>query len=161
MASTDLLRSPIAQNAAAAAAAGVGVFFQPARLPKWGKRILKLTNTAGTAGSLYLSTQSKPENEGGDLGTKPTRSKAATAASVSSALATATGGISLVSSGFGLKLDRRVEGFLVGKGVRHPRIWMAVGTVVVLFVVKQAQDYGSKKAEEAARKQLEKHQQES
>lgn len=159
MASTDLLRSPIAQNAAAAAAAGVGVFFQPARLPKWGKRVLKLSNTAGTAGSLYLSTQSKPENKGGDFGTKPTRTKMATAASASSALSIATGGITLVSSGIGLKVDRRVEGFLVSKGVKHPRVWMAVGAVVIIFAVKQAQDYGSKKAEEAARKQLEKQQQ--
>lgn len=156
MASTDLLRSPIAQNAAAAVAAGVGVFFQPARLPKWGKRVVKLTNTAGTAGSLYLSTQSKPENKGGDFGTRPTRSKVATAASASSALSIATGGIALVSSGIGLKVDRHVEGYLISKGVRHPRIWMAVGAVVVIFAVKQAQDYGSKKAEEAARKQLDK-----
>ncbi|MEO8850252.1 MAG: hypothetical protein ABI360_00835 [Allobranchiibius sp.] len=161
MASKDLLRTPIAQNAVAATAAGVGVYFQPARLPKWGRRALKLTNTAGTAGSLYLSTQSKSDTDAGELGTEPTRSRAATVASASSALAIATGGITLVSSGIGLKFDRKVEGYLVGRGVKHPRIWMAVGTVVVLFAVKQAQDYAGKRAEEAARKQLEKHQKES
>lgn len=159
MASTDLFRTPIAQNAVAAAAAGAGVYFRPARLPKWGRRALKLTNTAGTAGSLYLTTQSKPGEKGGELGFAPTRSKVATAASASSALAIATGGISLVSSGIGLKLDHKVEGYLVGRGVKHPRVWMAVGTVVVLFAVKQAQDYAGKRAEEAARKQLEKQQQ--
>lgn len=160
MASTDLLRSPIAQNAAAAVAAGAGVFLRPARLPKWGRRVLKLSNTAGTASSVFLASRSTAD-DGGEFGTKPTRSKAASIASASSALAIATGGITLVSSGIGLKVDAKVEGFLIGKGLKHPRVWMAVGTVVVLFAVKQGQDYASKRAEEAARKQLEKHQQSS
>lgn len=157
MASTDLFRTPIAQNAAAAVAAGAGVFLQPARLPKWGRRALKFANTAGTVSSVFMSTRSKG-NPAGDFGVEPTRTKAEAVATASSALAIATGGITLVSSGIGLKVDAKVEGYLIGKGIRHPRIWMAVGTVVVLFAVKQAQDYAGKRAEEAARKQLEKKQ---
>ncbi|UIJ35925.1 hypothetical protein [Allobranchiibius sp. GilTou73] len=157
MASTDLLRSPIVQNAAAATAAGAGVFLRPARLPKWGRRGLRLANTAGTAGSVFLASRGGSD-DGGDLGTKPTRTRAATAASAGSAIAAAAGGLTLISSGFGLKMDARAEKFLVGKGIKHPRIWMAVGTVVIVFAAKQAQDYGTKKAEAAARKQLEKQQ---
>ncbi len=159
MASTDLLRSPIAQNAAAAAAAGVGVYLRPARLPKWGRRSLQLANTAGTAGSVFLGSRTSTADQGGDLGTKPTHSRGATIASAGSALAAAAGGITLVSSGFGLRLDSRAEAYLFRKGISHPRVVMAIGAVVLVFVAKQAQDYGTKKAEAAARKQLEQQKQ--
>lgn len=144
------LKSPAAQNLLAAAVAGAGIFFRPSRIPTWARRGLTVANTAGTASSLLMSD--KDGQTGGALGLKPVTGTRNTTASAGSALAAAGGALSLITSGIGLKLDAKAENYLLKKGVKHPRLWMAIGAVGVVFLVKTMQDAATKKAESAASK---------
>ncbi len=156
---TAALRSPAAQNLLAAAVTGATVLVRPARVPTWLRRGLTVANTAGTAGSLFMSKDEAAN--GGALGVKPVTGAKNTAASAGSALAAATGGIGLMTSGIGLKLDTKVENYLLRKGVKHPRWWMAVGAVGLVFVMKTVQDAATKKTEDAAKKLAAKAQQQA
>lgn len=147
---TAALRSPAAQNLIAAAVTGATVLARPARIPTWLRRSLYVANTAGTAGSLLMSKDD--ESTGGALGIKPVTGPRNTVASAGSAVALATSGIGLLTSGIGLKLDTKVEDYLRRRGVNHPRWWMAIGAVGLVFVVKTVQDAAAKKAEDAAAK---------
>ncbi|GGB28699.1 hypothetical protein GCM10011492_18710 [Flexivirga endophytica] len=131
-----------ALNLASAAAAGAMTLIRPARFPKWARRGLRWANTAGTAGSLFLVVQ------GDDLPDDHPLHKALSASDV---MAAASGGLMLVTSGLGMKADDKVEAFLVKHGVKHPRVVMAVGVVVVMFAVKTVQDRSSKKAPTAGK----------
>lgn len=145
---TAALRSPAAQNLLAAAVTGVTVLARPTRVPTWFRRGLTVANTAGTAGSLFMSKDDG--STGGALGVKPVSGVRNTAASASSAFAAATGGIGLLTSGIGLKLDAKAENYLIRRGFKHPRWWMAIGAVGLVFVVKTVQDAATKKGEGAA-----------
>jgi hypothetical protein len=127
-----------ALNLASAAAAGVITLVRPGRFPKWARRGLRWANTAGTAGSVFLVVR------GNEVPDDHPLHKALSASDV---MAAASGGLMLVTSGLGLKADDKVEAFLVKHGVKHPRVLMAVGVVVVLFAVKTVQDAKSKDAE--------------
>lgn len=148
MATNSALRSPAAQNLLAAAVAGIGVLARPGRIPTWARRGLTVANTAGTAGSLLMTD--KAAAQGGALGLKPVNTTRDTAATTGSALAAAAGSLSLLTSGIGLKLDSKAENYLLKKGVRHPRIWMAVAAVGLVFAIKTIQDAAARKAETSA-----------
>ena len=124
-----------ALNLASAAAAGAITLIRPARFPKWARRGLRWANTAGTAGSIFLVVR------GNDIPDDHPLHKALSASDV---MAAASGGLMLVTSGLGLKADDKIEAFLLKHGVKHPRVLMAVGVVVVLFAVKTVQDAKSK-----------------
>lgn len=145
------LRTPAAQNLLAAVTAGATVLARPARFPKWARRSLSLANTAGTAGSVLLGQKQDASGTTPKLGLAPTRTTSATTASASSALAAATGGVTLITSRLGLKADAKVENYLLGKGIKHPRIWMAIAVVGVVFAVKTIQDYASSKVDDKAK----------
>lgn len=145
------LRTPAAQNLIAAALAGAAVLARPGRFPRWARRGLSLANTAGTAGSVFLGGNSANPSVKTIAGLTPTRTPSATAASAGSALAAATGGLGLITSGLGIRADAKVESYLTRKGVRHPRIWMAIGVIGVVFVVKQLQDAATAKATDKAK----------
>ncbi|NHN55485.1 hypothetical protein G9U51_06780 [Calidifontibacter sp. DB0510] len=149
MPTSSALRSPAVQNLIAAAAAGAGVMLTPARFPRWARRGLRVANIAGTAGSMLMGPRAN--SEGGKLGLAPTKTATGTTASSTSALAAAAGGLSLISSGVGVKADEKVELFLRRKGVQHPRILMAVGAIAVVWIAKTVQDAATKKAEQAAK----------
>lgn len=123
---------------------------RPARIPVWARRSLTVANTAGTAGSM-LMTNKAAENTGA-LGVKPVSGPRDTAASAGSALAAAAGSLSLLTSGIGLKLDAKAESYLTKRGVKRPRLWMAVGAIGLVFVIKTVQDAATRKAEDAATK---------
>ncbi|AKU15616.1 hypothetical protein [Luteipulveratus mongoliensis] len=150
---SSFLSSPLAKNLAAAGAAGAVTLLRPARFPKWLRRSMLATNTAGTGASMLLGTGGSADPTGspallaGRLG-----GKGASAGSTAGALAAVTGGLTLVTSGIGLKADAKAEQFLVGRGVKRPRIWMAVGVVGVVLVAQVLQDRAAKMAEEAAAK---------
>lgn len=126
-----------ALNLASAAAAGAITLVRPARFPKWARRGLRWANTAGTAGSIFLVVR------GNEVPDDHPLHKALSASDV---MAAASGGLMLVTSGLGLKADDKVEAFLLKHGVKHPRVLMAVGVVVVLFAVKTVQDAKSQEA---------------
>jgi hypothetical protein len=126
-----------ALNLASAAAAGAITLLRPGRFPKWARRGLRWANTAGTAGSIFLVVR------GNDVPEDHPLHKALSASDV---MAASSGGLMLVTSGLGLKADAKIEAFLRGRGVKHPRALMAVGVVVVLFAVKTLQDAKSKDA---------------
>lgn len=130
-------RSPLL-NLASAAAAGAVTFARPGRFPRWARRGLSLANTAGTAGAVFLAVRGDD-----DL---PDDHPLHRALVISDLTAATTGGLMLVTSGLGLKADAKIEAFLVRRGVRHPRVVMAVGVVAVLFAVKTVQDAASKHA---------------
>lgn len=132
----------LALNLASATAAGAVTLVRPARFPKWARRALSLSNTAGTAGTIFFAVRGDE-----DL---PATHPVQRALSTSDILAATSGGLMLVTSGLGLKADARIERFLVERGVKHPRIVMAVGVVTVLFVVKTVQDAVTKKDETPA-----------
>ncbi len=123
---------------------------RPARIPVWARRSLTVANTAGTAGSM-LMTNKAAENTGA-LGIKPVSGPRDTAASTGSALAAAASSLSLLTSGIGLKLDAKAESYLTKRGVKRPRLWMAVGAIGLVFVIKTVQDAAARKAEDAATK---------
>lgn len=128
-----------ALNLASAAAAGAITLARPGRFPKWARRGLRWANTAGTAGSIFLVVR------GNEVPDDHPLHKALSASDV---MAAASGGLMLVTSGLGLKADDKVEAFLLKHGVKHPRVLMAIGVVVVLFAVKTVQDAKSKDAEQ-------------
>ncbi|NNG38860.1 hypothetical protein HJ588_06180 [Flexivirga sp. ID2601S] len=132
-------KSVPALNLASAALAGAVTLVRPARFPRWARRGLVWANTAGTAGSVFLTVRNRD-----DL---PPEHPLHRAVSSSDLIAAATGGLMLVTSGIGLKADDKIEQFLVKRGFKHPRVWMAVGVVGVVFLAKTLQDAGSKKAE--------------
>jgi len=140
----NALRSPAVQNLAAAATAGLVTLARPGRFPRWARNVLRLTNTAGTAGAVYLARQ-----EGEAAATPGGRKQHA--ASIGSAVAVATSGLGLITSGLGIAADRKVESFLTGRGVRRPRLVMAVGVIGVVFLVKTVQDAATKRTEAKAR----------
>lgn len=140
----ETLRTPAAQNALAAVATGATVLISPAKFPRWARRGLSLARTTGTLGAL-LQDPDSPLNDA--LGLTPTQGRRDSVAAAGSALAAGTAGVALVTSGIGLKFDEKVEGFLMKKGVRHPRIWMALGAVGLVFIVKTVQDSQARKSD--------------
>lgn len=154
MPNNSALRSPAAQNLLAAAVAGLGVLARPARIPTWARRGLTVANTAGTAGSLFMTDKAAENSDA--LGLKPVNTKRDVAVTSGSAIAAAAGSLSLLSSGIGLKLDAKAENYLLKKGVRHPRIWMAVAAVGLVFAIKSFQDAAARTADTAASKLAEK-----
>ena len=114
------LTSPMAKNLAAAGAAGAVTLLRPARFPKWLRRSMLATNTAGTGASMLLGTGGQSDPTGapaplaGRLG-----DRGAAAGGAAGALAAVTGGLSLVTSGIGLKADAKAEQFLLGLSLIH------------------------------------------
>jgi len=127
-----------ALNLASAAVAGAVTLIRPTRFPRWARRGLSLTNTAGTAGAVFFAVRGDDQ--------LPDDHPLHRALTISDLTAAATGGLMLVTSGLGVKADAKIEQFLVRHGVRHPRVVMALGVVTVLFVVKTVQDRASKHA---------------
>ena len=134
------MRTPAAQNLIAAVAAGAAVLARPGRFPGWARRGLSMANTAGTAGSVFLGPTGAKGPGGSPLGLKPVAGKVATAGQAGSALAAAAGGLSLITSGMGVRLDAKIEQYLNDKGVRHPRVWMALGAIGLVYAIKTVQD---------------------
>lgn len=137
----NALRAPAVQNLAAATAAGLLTLAKPGRFPRWARSGIRLTRTASTIGAVYLAKQDD------DQKSLSPASGQANAANIASAVATATSSVGFIASGLGVAADRKVEGLLVRKGVRHPRLWMAAGVVVVIMAAKTAQEQLSKRVD--------------
>ncbi len=135
-----LLHSPAVHNGMAAAAAGLLTLAHPGRFPRWARRSVRLARTAGTFGAVYLAAQ---EQQASPLDVKPVDGRTEVA-SIGSAVATATSSIGLITSGLGIAADRKVEAFLLRRGVHHPRIWMAVGVASAVLALKTAQELATK-----------------
>lgn len=135
-----LLHSPAVHNGVAAAAAGLLTLAHPGRFPRWARRGVRLARTAGTFGAVYLAAQ---EQDASPTHVAPLEGRAGLA-SIGSAVATATSSIGLITSGVGIAADRKVEAFLLRRGVRHPRIWMAVGVAGAVLALKTAQELATK-----------------
>ncbi|MDF8265622.1 hypothetical protein [Luteipulveratus flavus] len=148
---TTFLSSPLAKNLAAAGAAGAVTLLRPGRFPKWARRSMLAANTAGTGATMLLGAGGTSDPTGapaplaGRLG-----GGGAAAGTTASALAAVTGGLSLVTSGIGLRADAKAEQLLLRRGVKHPRIWMAVGVVGIVLVAGALQDRATRAAEQAA-----------
>lgn len=150
---TTFVNSPIGKNVTSAAVAGVVAYVGPRRIPKWVRRGLIASNTAGSGVQMLAGGTAKSAADGnpaplaGLLG-----SKAAPLAGAAGTLATLTGGLGLVTSSIGLRAESRAADYLAGRGVRHPRIWLAVGAAAVVFTVgvvtERVNDAAERKAAE-------------
>lgn len=140
MSRTSLLTSPAIKHVSSAASTALVVYLRPARVPKALRRGLLATNTAGSVTAMLVGSSApgmapstKPAPLAGRVG-----AKADSVGDVSVALATLAGSVTLLTSKPALKLDNKLERTLLHKGVRRPRLFMAVGAagaVVVLGVV--------------------------
>lgn len=145
--SQRLLDHPVAKNLTSAAVAGVVTYLRPARIPKWARRGVLAGNTAG-AGATMLLGQGADGPAGPVADRLGTRTGAVTgAAGVLSAL---TGGIGLLTSTTGLRMDARAEQFLLNRGVGRPRLLMAFGAAGVVLAVGMLTDYATAYAERKA-----------
>lgn len=133
-----LLHSPVVHNVATAAAAGLLTLAHPARFPRWTRRGLRLVRVAGTVSSVYLVRQQATSSDPHAADTP------SDTAAIVSAVAEATSSIGLLTSGIGIAVDRKVETFLVRRGLRHPRVWMAVGVAGAVIAFRVAQDFAAK-----------------
>lgn len=133
---TTFVNSPIGKNVTSAAVAGVVTYVGPGRVPRWLRRTLLATNTAGSGvqmlagGTARSGAEAAPAPLANMLG-----HRAAPIAGTAGALATLTGGLGLVTSSIGLRAETRAADYLATRGVRHPRIWLAVGAAAVVFTV--------------------------
>ncbi|YAL82922.1 hypothetical protein ACMYYO_13520 [Dermacoccaceae bacterium W4C1] len=147
-----VLNNPVGKQLASAAVAGVVTYLRPARIPKWARRSLLATNTAGAGAGMLLGTNANGTDQVGSqaplAGVLGSRSDSAGLAA--DVLATATGGIGLLTSSMGLKADARIEQALLKRGVGHPRLVMAAGTVIVVFAVGYLTDRAARAAERKA-----------
>ena len=141
-ASKAAAKYPTAMNLASASLAGAVTLLGPARFPRWARRGLTWANTAGTAGSVFLTVSDRDDLPEGHALHK--------AISSSDLLAAASGGLMLVTSGIGLKADAKAEKFLTGRGIKHPRLVLAIGVTAVIFAVKTIQDKASKGSDAAS-----------
>lgn len=149
--STSLLHSPQARNVTSALIAGAATYLRPARIPSWVRRGMLAANTAGTGAAVLLGTGTptgptgEPAPLAGRLG-----AKASPIGGAATALASVSGGLGLVTSGLGLRADAKAEQYLLNRGIRHPRLVMAVGVVGIVYVVSLLQERATKAAEQKA-----------
>lgn len=144
----SFLSSPAGKNLTSAAIAGVVTYLRPARVPTWARRSLLATNTAGTGTAMLLGTDAKAGSAAplaGKLG-----SKAGPVEGIAGALTAVTAGVGLLTSKPGLKLDAKVEQMLLNRGVRRPRLLMAVGAVGVVYVIGVVTERAAQAAEKKA-----------
>lgn len=124
--------SPMVRNALSALTAGAITLVSPTRVPRSARRGVSLARTATSLAALVADRMP------GVVDNKlPARASAAVGhAQTAAPFAGATAaGFALVTSGLALKADRKVEAFLVNRGVRRPRLVMAVGVVALVFTV--------------------------
>ena len=144
------LENEIAQRLVTAAAAAATTYIRPARFPKWVRRGITASNTLTSVGlamagerrpapsELVAAAQNDSKNTVDLVNGQPKPRTAFNWASATSA------GMALVTSGIAMRLDKGVEKALFKRGVRHPRLWMAVGAATISligpWVVERAQE---------------------
>lgn len=149
------LESKVAQAAVTAVAAAATTYVRPARFPRWVRRGVSMSNTL-TAVGMAVAGDRRParsriaERTPDDIELVDGRPASRAGANLASASAA---GMALVTSGLALRVDKTVEKMLVKRGVRNPRLWMAVGAAVVSlagpWVTKQIQTSTAKLQEKA------------
>lgn len=131
--SVPALESPFGQAVVSAAAAAATTYIRPARFPRWVRRGLAMSNTltavgASLAGDRRPAGTQIPSNGTNTVSLVNDKPAPRTGANLMSASAT---GMALVTSGLAMRVDKNVEKMLLKRGVRNPRLWMAVGAAVV------------------------------
>ena len=158
--SLPALESPAAQAAISAAAAAATTLVRPARFPRWARRGIAMSSTLTNVGMALAGDRrpasSKLAASGSDTtittsGGRPSTNQMSDLASA------ATAGMGLVTSGLALRIDKNVEKMLLKRGVRHPRLWMAVGAAAISlvgpYVTKQIQASTARLQEKAMPKE--------
>jgi hypothetical protein len=128
----SLLQNKHVQNAATAAAAGVTVYFKPARLPRLGRFAVNALSAGASVGGMLIKEHERPG--------------AKSALDLTTAV---TGGVAMVSSALALRADAKVEDFLVKRGIGKPRIVMAAGVAVIVLGAGAVRLHLAKRSEAA------------
>lgn len=124
--------SPVARNAISALTAGAITLVSPARIPRSARRGVSLARTATSLAALVGDRMPGVVDNKLSARASAAVGRAQTAAPFAGATAA---GFALVTSGLALKADQKVESLLVKRGVRQPRLVMALGVVAVVFTV--------------------------
>lgn len=124
--------SPVVRNALSALTAGAVTLISPARIPRGARRAVSMARTGTSVAALAGDRLPNAINAKLPAPASALFGRAQSAAPFAGAGAA---GFALVTSAIGLKADRKVEELLTKRGVRHPRVVMAVGVVAVVFVV--------------------------
>lgn len=150
--------SPAAQAAISAATAAATTLVRPARFPRWVRRGVAMSSTLTSVG-MAMAGERRPASSRLADSNKAINvvDGRATSSSMSDLAAAATAGMGLVTSGLALRIDKNVEKMLLKRGVRHPRLWMAVGAAAISlvgpYVTKQIQASTARLQEKALPKE--------
>lgn len=134
------LENEIGQRVVTAASAAAMTYIRPARFPKWVRRSITMSNSLTAVGAALAGNKAEAANRqiAKDNVGRPAAEqtltirdgKTATQAGANWASA-ASAGMALVTSGVALAVDKRVERFLISRGVKNPRAIMAVGAAAI------------------------------
>lgn len=132
MASAQTGKNDLVRNALSALTAGAVTLISPARIPRGARRAVTLARTGTSIAALAGDRVPHAINDKLPAQASAVMGRAQTAAP----FAGATGaGFALVTSAIAMKADTKVESLLTRRGVRHPRVVMAVGVVAIVFAV--------------------------
>lgn len=128
------LENEIAQRLVTAAAAAATTYIRPGRFPKWVRRGITASNTLTSVG-LAMAGPRRPAS------TKLPAAERAKAVDVVDGQAqprtgtnwasATSAGMAFVTSGVALRVDSTIEKTLLKRGVRHPRLVMALGAAAM------------------------------
>lgn len=124
--------NPVVRNAISALTAGAITLVSPARVPRAARRGVSLARTATSLAALVSDRMPGVVDNKLSPRAAAAVGRAQTAAPFAGATAT---GFALVSSGLALKADQKVQTLLEKRGVRQPRLVMALGVVAIVFTV--------------------------
>lgn len=161
------LENELGQRVVTAASAAAMTYIRPARFPKWVRRGITMSNSltavgAALAGNKTAATdrQIAKDNVGRPAANQTLTIREGVPASQAGAnwASSASAGMALVTSGMALAVDKRVEKFLLARGVRNPRLLMAVGAATISlaspYITKGIQAASAKLQERAMPKSV-------
>ena len=161
------LENELGQRLVTAASAAAMTYLRPARFPKWVRRSITMSNSLTAVGAALAGAKQDSATRQlakSNVG-KPAASQTVTVREgvpVSQAGAnwasSAAAGMAFVTSGIALAADKRIERFLIKRGVANPRLLMAVGAAAISlaspYVTRQIQQLGAKLSEKGMPKDV-------
>ena len=134
------LENELGQRVVTAASAAAMTYIRPARFPRWVRRSITMSNSLTAVGAALAGNKTEAahrqiakDNVGRPASEQTLTVRDGVPASQVGAnwASSAAAGMALVTSGIALAVDKRVEKFLLARGVRNPRVIMAVGAAAL------------------------------
>lgn len=154
------LENETAQSIVTALVAGATTYVKPARFPKWVRRGVSMSNTLTAVGMAVAGDRRPARSQLDSSGSRASQHTVElvdgkpTSRAGANLVAATTAGMGLVTSGMAIRIDKSVEKFLLKRGVRHPRLWMAAGAAAISlaspWITAKLQESTAKLQEKAA-----------